>query len=215
MTAPENIDTKIPAGAAASTVIPAVALPVAICPHCRDSLFYFQRAVTLGAYDGMLRELVLDMKTDRRGLLAGASASLLGEIREKTLRESGIEVVVPVPMFFARRFWRGVNSPDLIAETLARRLGLPVFKRLMTRVKATRPQFRLTPRQRSRNLDGAFVLHGSSRKIAAAFDGKHVLLVDDILTTGSTCNAASRLLLDAGASAITVAVLARAVPPRK
>ncbi|HBT77812.1 MAG TPA: hypothetical protein DEB39_13020, partial [Planctomycetaceae bacterium] len=185
------------------------------CDRCRDDFFFFHRAVVLGDYEDALRSLVLRMKTERRGLSMLAVAGLLWERREHPIREANADRIVPVPMHFARRFWRGVNSPDILAGELGRRLGIPVLDRLVRRVKPTRPQFSLAPEERFENLQGAFSLSQHRRRTGRAgvnedISNKRILLVDDILTTGNTCNTVSRLLLDAGAASVTVVAVAKA-----
>jgi predicted amidophosphoribosyltransferase len=100
----------------------------------------------------------------------------------------------------------GVNSPELLAECLGKKLGIPVVRTLRRR-RYTRPQKDVLPHERFRNVRGAFGLrlwHGKRLKDA------RVLLVDDILTTGATCSEAAKLLKQAGAAVVAVAVVARA-----
>jgi ComF family protein len=135
-------------------------------------------------------------------------ARLYAERRSNWLREAGADLVVPVPMHWARRFQRGVNSPELMARELARFLGVEVGLRALARRRRTAPQADLSPRQRFRNVRDAF-------RVRASYDiqGRSVLLVDDILTTGATSSEAARMLKEAGAARVVVAVLARAAGP--
>jgi len=109
-------------------------------------------------------------------------------------------------MHWRRRWVQGVNSPDLVAQCLAAELGIPVDLGVLCRQRNTIPQANLPPKQRFANVRRAFA-------VASGYDltGLHVLLVDDVLTTGATCSEAARALKAAGARRVSVAVVARAL----
>ena len=143
-----------------------------------------------------LAEEALSLSIGR--LMALRLGEKLGEFRAAA--------VLPVPMHWAKRFLRGVNSPELVAGCLGRNLGVPVVRNLV-RCRYTGPQKDLLPRERFRNVRGAFRLRRSDRQ---RWQGSRLLLVDDILTTGATCSEIARLLKQSGAAAVAVAVVARA-----
>ena len=183
------------------------------CPRCRTTEFRFKRVISLGEYGGDLRMLVLRMKTDRTGILAISAARMLATSRCAEWENVRADYVVPVPMHRFRREDRGVNSPDLIAEELARQLKVPLFRHLVQRVRLTDLQYTLSQRARAENVSNAFVLRPlsfSDRLFRRSVTGKNILLVDDILTTGATCNEITKILLSAGVRTVTVAVIARA-----
>ena len=186
------------------------------CVRCRTTKFRFQRAIALGRYTNDLRLLTLKTKTDRTGILAISAAKTLAFHRRADLEEVQADYIVPVPMHRFRREDRGVNSPDLIAEELGRQLNIPVIKHLLQRIRSTDLQYTLSKQARAKNVSGAFAIRPNFwtklgfRGLLPAIAGKNVLLVDDILTTGSTCNEVSKVLLMAGVRSVTVAVLARA-----
>jgi ComF family protein len=108
-------------------------------------------------------------------------------------------------MHWMRRLVRGINNPDVLADLLSRHLDAPLATAGLVRRRNTLPQKDLSPRERRLNVRGAFrVRKGYNVK------GAHVLLVDDILTTGATASEAARVLKRAGAATVGVAVLARA-----
>ncbi len=115
-------------------------------------------------------------------------------------------VVAPIPLHWTRRLWRGTNCPETIAEHLAEGLNVPFAPDLLVRTRKTKRQAFLPPGQRLENVRGAF----RPRKGYDLTDLR-VLLVDDVLTTGATCNEAARVLLAARAQAVAVAVIARAL----
>jgi ComF family protein len=173
---------------------------------CEGESLKFDRVVSLGTYRGKLREAVLRMKLGRGELLSAVMGRLFWLRRGADVIALAPDAVVPVPMFWTRRLARGTNSPDVLAERVARRLGAPLVARAVVRSRSTAPQSSLKPRQRRGNVRGAFRL-----RAGYALHGLHVLLVDDILTTGATASEIAGLLKRAGASLVTVAVLARGI----
>jgi len=140
--------------------------------------------------------------------LAIAVAHLLSDLVAEQLPDRPLDVVVPVPMHWTRRMRRGANNPEVLADVLARRLRIPMARKLLVRIRKTLPQFTLPPGERFRNIHGAFRATAGYHLEAA-----RVLLVDDILTTGATCNEATRVLKGAGAVEVVVVVAARAEGP--
>lgn len=187
----------------AASVGPFVTLDVG-CSHCKDACFHFAGVVRLGQYEGVLRDVVLLLKQAHNEGLAENVGRLWFEHAEVRLRTLGCEVIVPVPLHWWRRWTRGYNQSEVLAETLAERLGVPCERSWLRRTRATPPQTRQTPTGRWDNMKGAFRAASDVR-----IRGRSILLVDDVLTTGSTCSEAARALHDAGAAHIHVAVLAK------
>ena len=190
-------------------VLSHAALPVDRCGHCRTLPLKFDFAVALGDYDGELREAVLRMKRPSQDAVSLAIGQLLSTRWGGRLAEFRPDVVVPIPMHWTRRTVRGTNSPEILADRLGRRLTASVCGGLVVRCRNTLLQRDLSPRQRFRNMRGAFRLGNGFR-----LSGQRVLLVDDILTTGATCSEAAHVLRHAGAGQVAVAVVARAKGPK-
>jgi ComF family protein len=176
------------------------------CPRCREETFHFERAVRLGPYDGLLRQLILRCKHQAGETLAEVLGEVWAGQAGPRIRESNPQVVVPVPLHWWRRWARGYNQSEAMARTLAAGLSLPFFPTVLRRVRNTPHQTRQTPSARRDNVRNAFVVRS---KVPIA--GKTVLLVDDVLTTGSTASEAARALRGAGAQRVVVAVLAHSV----
>jgi len=174
------------------------------CTSCRDSSYHFQQVVRLGPYDGLLREVILRMKHSSGEGLAEALGELWAEQAESRLRELRADVVVPVPLHWRRRWTRGYNQSESLAHALAAHLKLPCQPSWLHRVRNTPQQTSQSPAARRQNVRGAFAC-----RAASAVRGLTILLVDDVLTTGSTASEAARALREAGAVAVFVAVLAR------
>jgi ComF family protein len=175
------------------------------CPLCRDAPLRFDGAVPLGGYHAGLRDVILRMKRPFHESLSIAMGRLLVERRHAQLLEHQANVVVPIPMFWTRRLGRGINSPDLLARCLGQSLGIPVGRNVLVRHRNTLPQADLPPSRRFENVRGAFRVRAS--RIAK---NARILLVDDVLTTGATCSEAAKMLKQAGAAYVAVAVIARA-----
>ena len=179
------------------------------CPACVGTALAFDSIVVFGSYADGLRHAVLLMKRGQREPLSLAMGRWLVARLETDLRALSIDTIVPVPMYWLRRLWRGTNNPDLLAESLSNQLGVPFDPRCLVRVRSTEQQSLLPASERPANVRGAFRLRGS-RDIV----GKTLLVVDDILTTGATCHEAAKVLKQAGAKAVHVCVVARAKSAR-
>jgi predicted amidophosphoribosyltransferase len=176
------------------------------CYRCTGKKLWFDETIALGAYDGALREIVLRMKNVEGDALSLTMGRLLFEMREGRLAEVGADVVAPIPSHWRRRVVHRTNSAAILAEILAGQSRAPLAERLMRRSRYTVRQSDLSPSARWSNVRNAFsVRSGYHLKDA------HVLLVDDVLTTGATCSEAANALRKAGATRVTVAVIARAV----
>ncbi len=187
-------------------VLPEELVPAERCPACKDFSLKFDAVYPLGRYQGALRELVLKTKRLSAEALSLTIGRLLAQRLGEKLAKFRADAVLPVPMHWVKRLLRGVNSPELLADRLGRKLGVPVVRTLV-RCRYTGPQKDLLPRERFRNVRGAFRLRRSDRK---RWQGSRLLLVDDILTTGATCSEVARLLKQSGAAAVAVVVAARA-----
>ncbi len=176
----------------------------AACPACRQANYRFERTTAVGQYRGLMRDAVLRVKRLGEEALTLALGRLLAELLLLRPDHPSPDVIVPVPMHWTRRLIRGVNGPELLAESLSRSLQIPVEPRLIRCRRRTRKQGTLAPTQRRRNVRRAYEA-GSRAGLAAA----HVLLVDDVMTTGATANEIARELRRGGAARVSLAVLAR------
>jgi ComF family protein len=175
------------------------------CPLCKMDTFHFDTAVALGEYHTRLREFIFRMKRPQGELLARSLGRLLFRQNRQRLGEFNPDAVVPVPMHWLRRFGRGVNNPEHFGISLSKELGIPLCRGVLRRIRNTPPQSGLLPKDRVKNVRGAFRVRRGHR-----LQGRRILLVDDVLTTGATCSEAARVLKEAGAGFVAVAVVARA-----
>jgi ComF family protein len=135
---------------------------------------------------------------------------MLGRMMAQAGREliAEADIIVPVPLHRFRLWTRRFNQAAALAAAIAGQSRLPCAPQALARIKRTKQQVGLTRAQRADNLQGAFKVLPAMRP---QVEGRHILLVDDVLTTGSTANAASRALLRGGASAVDILTFARVV----
>lgn len=174
------------------------------CVHCRKDRFRFQSLIRLGVYQGSLRIACLRGKEPRGRNLSAALAELLWVKEGDAITREQIDVVVPVPQYWTRRMLRTHYAAETLAQVLARRLKRECATPILRKARNTAQQVSLPATKRRENLRRAFhVARGVNLSDAC------VLLVDDVLTTGSTASEAARALQEAGASRVVVAVVAR------
>ena len=177
------------------------------CVHCRGEKFAFDQVVTLGMFDGLLREAIYMIKKPEHVYLARALAESLYRTRLKGSPILNVDWIVPAPMHKNRFQERGINDADVIAQRLSDLSGIKYVDAL-SRTAVTALQRKLSPQQRRENVRGAFEWrwHVDTEK-----PPKSVLIVDDVLTTGATCNEIAKMMKSIGVETVYVAVIARAV----
>ena len=188
-----------------------LAYPQAPCPFCNGKgVHYYRRVLRLGTFSEPLKALIHQMKYHGRWNLAERLADrLFAQHRIRSLLEEA-DVIVPVPLHRWKQFRRGYNQAALIAERLANRAAKP-FVRPAVRVRNTTSQTELRTRQdRLRNLRNAFRLRNS-----VAITGKHVVVIDDVTTTGATLQSLARTLRRAKPASLSALVLAVADPKHR
>lgn len=132
--------------------------------------------------------------------MARAGADLLEET----------DLIMPVPLHRRRLISRRFNQSAMLAEALHKETLIPVLHDGLERVRATQQQVGLTPAKRHKNVMGAFIVR---RGLEELFEGRHILLIDDVVTSGATVEACTKALYNAGVAAASVLSLAR-VPNR-
>lgn len=169
------------------------------CNDCRDENYAFEKVFRVGPYAGLRRDLVLLAKTDEAA--AEAAAAIFAERIGCMLAGEHFDGVVGIPLHWRRAWRRKYNQSVILARALAAAIRSPCRKKMLRRVRSTPLQTSLTGAARRHNVRGAFLAN-------PRVDGQRILLVDDVLTTGATADAAARALRTAGATRVVVAALA-------
>jgi len=174
------------------------------CAACIASPYAFQRSRAACVYDEASRGLILKYKHGDQQQFAGLFARWIERAASDLIAQA--DVVVPVPLHRMRLLSRRFNQAAEIARPLARHSGLDYLPDALIRTQATTSQGGKSMRGRRLNVKSAFAVTEPGRK---RIKGRRILLIDDVLTTGATAEACARVLLEAGARAVDLAVIAR------
>lgn len=177
-----------------------------MCGDCTVRRPAFARARALGAYEGVLRDAVHQFKYRDRPQLAVPLGKLLAEsarAHSSALNGLRFDALLPVPMHPARQRVRGYNQAERLARVVGAELSLPLPVGVLVRARAARAQVGMTANERRTNLTGAFVVR---RPEWVA--GKTLLLIDDVMTTGSSLHECAAALKAAGVEAVYALTLA-------
>ncbi|OGP10876.1 MAG: hypothetical protein A3G39_07230 [Deltaproteobacteria bacterium RIFCSPLOWO2_12_FULL_43_16] len=173
-----------------------------LCGVCIKTKRPFSKARSIGFYEGNLLEAIHRFKYNGKTSLSKP----LGKIMLDRFSPNNYDLIVPVPLHRARLKERGFNQSLLLARELARTYKLPIDYLNLKKIRATDAQINLKGKDRVANVKGAFAVEDDK-----AFDGKRVLLIDDVYTTGATIVECGKVLKKAGAKDIDVLTLARVV----
>ena len=181
----------------------------AVCGGCLAQRPVFDHARSAVVYDDVSRPLILTFKHADRLSLTPLFVSWLRTVGEPLIDTA--DLLVPVPLHRWRLLARRYNQAALLAQGLGKSADRPVATNLLLRTRRTPTQGRLSARQREKNVRGAFALRKECHGSKEAMQGRRVLLIDDVLTTGATVNACARTLIGGGAAAVDVLTVARVV----
>jgi ComF family protein len=170
----------------------------------------YARARAAVRYDDVARTLVHALKYQDRTDLAPAMGRWMARAGHELLDEAA--VLVPVPLHWRRAWRRRYNQSGALARVIAERSGVKVVPEALQRIRPTQQQIGLSRPQRASNVQGAFKVEAPEQSRIA---GRHVILVDDVLTSGATVDACARALLRAKAASVDVLVFARVVDSHK
>ncbi|WP_372519126.1 ComF family protein [Candidatus Ruminimicrobiellum ovillum] len=178
----------------------------ATCSDCKSNKdIYFENLKSPYIYSLQMKKLIKKLKYSRKTFLAKDLSAKLADFIITENIDKNIDVVVPVPMHWLKKWKRGYNQAELLADDVARIINKPMYNAL-ARTKYTKPQFNLKKGQRKENLEDMFAVN---KKYADIIQGKRILLIDDIATTCSTANQCAKVLKNLRCKTVVV-TLARA-----
>lgn len=177
-----------------------------LCRECREGKRYFHQARAAGIYEGTLRKTIHLFKYGQKKSLHRVLAALLVEHLRQHGSDLKVDFIIPVPLHWKRLRSRGFNQAELLARIISLNLNLPLLTGNLRRTRFTTPQIELPKEQRLTNLKGAFKVRQREE-----IEGRSLLLIDDVFTTGATMNECSRTLVEAGAAKVYCLALARPV----
>jgi ComF family protein len=184
--------------------IPLAATEADTCGVCLAKPPRIARTRAAVAYDNLSRGLAIRLKYGRKVAIAKTMARYM----QPLVQADGDRVIVPVPLHRSRLWGRGFNQSALVASELSRRLGIPSDALALQRTRRTPALKGMSPLQRRKTVAGAFRVRDK-----AAIAGRTVIIIDDVITTGSTADACARALKRAGAARVELVSWARVVKP--
>jgi ComF family protein len=176
------------------------------CGACISKRKYFTMARALGGYDGSLQEAIHRWKYEGKTYLSHSFGEWMAEGLYRYWDPNLFDLLIPVPLHQHRLRERGFNQSLLLVRELNRRTGIPYQKRILQKKRPTIPQVNLSSAERQKGVRGAFSIMGREE-----LEGKSILLVDDVYTTGATVNECSKVLLAGGAQRVDVLTLAHTI----
>lgn len=174
------------------------------CGNCVANPPDFNSARGAFIYDGVLRDLIHSFKYNNLSHLRFPLATLMLENIKDFIELEQPELIIPVPLHSSRLRQRGFNQSVLLGQTISKEIKLPILPDTLIRIRRTNPQVELSGIERKINVKGAFAV-----KYAKKIEGKRILLVDDVMTTGSTMNECAKELKNGGASKVIAVTVAR------
>jgi len=176
-----------------------------LCGDCRADPPPFDRTVYPLHYEEKTKDLIYHFKFLGKQGLASTLANIMSAKLHREMEMNRFDMIIPVPLHPARLYTRGYNQSYLLARDIGNTFSIPVEHDIVIRIKDTPPQSTLTRKERIKNLKKAFIVEDVAR-----IQGKEALLVDDVMTTGSTLREVSKTMKNAGAKSVACAVAARA-----
>ena len=178
------------------------------CSSCLNNPPHFDTARAHFLYEGPIRDLIHSFKYNRKTHLRNPLALLTLEGMSAFLAGQKPHLIVPVPLHLSRLRQRGFNQAVLLGSAISHQLSLPMLPNALVRTRPTEPQIDLSAAQRRVNVKGAFTVSKPDQVF-----GKRILLLDDVMTTGSTMDECAKELKKAGADVVISATIARTARP--
>ena len=175
-----------------------------LCGNCLESKPYFCLARAVASYETLILDAIHQFKYGRNISAGAALASFMAEFCFPDFDFTDYSLIIPVPLHIRRLRERGFNQSLILAKSIEKKYQIPVNFSLLKRRKFTLTQTGLNKKERKNNIKGAFAVTDNAKT-----EGKNIILIDDVYTTGATINQCAKTLIKAGASKVAVLTLAR------
>ncbi|MDP4094776.1 MAG: ComF family protein [Bacillota bacterium] len=192
---------------------------IEVCTECYDKITFYSgellytgdyikiawidKVICLCEYSGIIKDAVIRYKFFNKPGYYRTFAKLLSKKVKKMTNSLFFDIIISVPLHSDREKERGYNQSYLISRLVGKEIGIPEASGILERTRNTPKQSLLGKEQRGLNIKGAFKVNNADK-----VKGKKILIIDDILTTGSTLSECGRVLTEAGAKSVTAAVIA-------
>lgn len=181
------------------------------CHLCQFSDFRFRQAICVNNYGGLLQTLVIKMKGQRCEITALQLGGLLAYELERLNHINDIDFLTCVPTHWRKKLSKGFQASEILCEAVAKTTGIPTLTKLLKANRSTQKQGMLSDFKRFENVKDAFSVSPFYRQRIV---GKHIVIIDDVMTSGATTSQCAKVLRAAGASCVDVAVVARGAKSR-
>lgn len=181
------------------------------CHLCQFSDFSFSQAVCINNYQGLMQELIIKMKGQRCEITALQLGELLGYEIERLDHIDSVDVLTCVPTHWRKKLRKGFQASEILCKSASRISGIPAATKLLSAVRPTQKQGMLSDFKRLENVRNAFAVSPFFRD---KVKDKHILLIDDVMTSGATTSQCAKAILSHGAARVDVAVAARGAKVR-
>lgn len=195
-------------------------MPICICEECAKKIEYYNNCINslnlprnienycdgmvcVGRYSDSLKSSLKRFKFSNKPSYYRAFGKLLAIKVQNTIQMDQIDLIIPVPLHKSRQKDRGYNQSKLVAEYASKQLKIPLALNILVKISESKSQSVLSRNERLSNVEGLFSVVNEE-----ALFNKNILLVDDIVTTGSTINQCSKALKQAGATSVIAGVIA-------
>lgn len=200
----EEINLSLPAGLCLACFNKMEKYPSLSSEVPLEDTFYFKRIWAACRYEGTVKEAVHLLKYKGKLILINQLSEIMIKYASENMPTSEIDFIIPVPLHRLRLKEREFNQSEVLASKLAGYFNIPMLNNALRRTRLTVPQTNLSKEERGKSLKGAFGV--INHKL---IEGKNILLIDDVFTTGSTANECAKVLIEAKAAEVNIFTLAK------
>ena len=179
-----------------------------VCARCLNKQHYFNKATSVFIYNRTIARCIYRLKFDRKTFLARFFTRFI----VKNIKEFNTDYIVPVPIYGNRLKERGYNQSLLLVKEISKLTDIPYIEDLILKIKSTLPQTQLSTNKRKTNLKSAFKINEKYRNIIKY---KNILIIDDVLTTGTTVDECAKVLKKNNVSKVFVSTIVRTTLNKK